>query len=132
MIDWTIEIPKIDAAAGRKHVDPAFVQAIRETENGSPGREFGVLSETAPTYEEQLRICVTTVAHRLSSFPTNPFTRSPSGRLIYNHQFIAYFAGIWAPYNANNDPTDLNRNWYNNCCSFYARAINSEHPQQVA
>ena len=40
----------------------------------STGREYGVLSVSAPTYAEQLKIACNTVVHRLWSFPGNPLT----------------------------------------------------------
>ena len=120
MIDWTVELPKIEAAAKKFHIDPAFLQAIRHTENGRPGREFGVLSESAPTYDDQLRICCLTVSHRLVSYPLNPFTRDHESKLMYSPKWIAYFASIWAPTsNADNDPDGLNKFWYQNCLKAY-------------
>lgn len=123
MIDWKIETPKIETEASLWAVDPRFVETIRHCENGDAGREFGVLSETAPTYGDQLRICCETVAHRLSSYGINPLCRTPNGRLRYSNSWIAYFAHIWAPSKAKNDPTNLNANWYENAVKFYEHLL---------
>ena len=120
MIDWINEKPLIRDAAREKGIDPAFIMAIRHTENGGPGIEFGVEPPGRYAYDEQLRICVTTVAHRLETFqPTNPLVRNTTGRIVYTPRFIAYFAGIWAPLSVANDPTNLNHNWPANCQQAY-------------
>lgn len=124
MIDWAKETLEIEDASELKKVDPAFIMAVREAEAGKSGREFGVLSTNAPTYADQLRICIATVAHRLESFPGNPVMRDPFGRVRYSHAWIAYFASIWAPVGVDNDPNGLNKNWLANVLSFYQKHIN--------
>lgn len=124
MIDWTVEWPKIQAEAMARGVDPRFVRAIREQENGAPGREFGVLSVPAPTYTDQLAIAAQSVAHRLYDYTLNPtrpavFTFGTRG-ICYSDAFIAYFGSIWAPLRVANDPTDLNANWIPNVKKFYS------------
>ncbi|HUO04402.1 MAG TPA: hypothetical protein VMU16_04295 [Candidatus Binataceae bacterium] len=114
MIDWTIEWPKIVAQAVAHGVDPRFIRAIREQENGDPGREFGVLSVQASTYDEQLQVCCVSVAHRAGVFDANDpplFERLPIEGLYYSDAFIQYFGKIWAPMKAANDPGNLNANW---------------------
>lgn len=119
MFDFEGEKEKIRAASALKNVDWLFVCAIRKQENGSAGREFGVISEAADNYDDQLRICVASVAHRVAAYQLNPLVRTPEGRLRYSVSWIAHFAGIWAPVGAKNDPTELNENWFPNVCSFY-------------
>jgi hypothetical protein len=128
MINWQAEKSLITTAATARNVDPFFIMAIRQAENGSPGREFGVLSQSAPTYDDQLRLCVSTVAHRLESFPGNPLVRDAFGRIRYNAKWIAYFASIWAPVglDVKNDPTGLNSNWVKNASAFYEEHIDGK------
>jgi hypothetical protein len=125
MIDWSSETILIEDAANAKNIDPFFVMAIREAENGAQGKEFGVLSTTAPTYADQLRICVATVAHRLESFPANPVERDSFGRIRYSLKWIAYFQSIWAPVGLDvaNDPNRLNLNWLTNVEASYVKFI---------
>ena len=128
MIDFAKERPLIEAACLLKNIDPAFVCAIRQAENGSDGKQFGVLSSNAPTYNDQLRICIATVAHRLESFPGNPLCRNSFGRVRYNAKWVAYFQSIWAPVGLDiaNDPTHLNDNWLQNVLKFYESHIDGK------
>lgn len=123
-VDWPTERPLIEAECQLRNVDVAFIMAIRQIENGGPGKEFGVLSVSAPTYADQLRICVSTVAHRLESYTVNPLTRNPFGRVTYNPKWIAYFAAIWAPGGVQNDPNGLNKNWLPNVLKAYTEHQN--------
>lgn len=120
MIDWIQERPLIAAEASLYHVDPMFIETIRHCENGREGEEFGVRSVPAPTYHDQLRIACETVAHRLVTYGVNPLIRTVSGRIRYSSNWIAYFAHIWAPDKADNDPTNLNANWYQNALKYYS------------
>jgi hypothetical protein len=88
-----------------------ILMAIRSAENGAAGREFGVLSVSAPTYAEQLHIATKTVLHRLWSYPGNPLTVMPGGTLRVSDQWVAWFASHWAPQGVVNDPKGLNANW---------------------
>ena len=122
MIDWLIESPLIEQASDEYNVDPAFVKSIRQQEHGGDGRQFGVISVAAPTYDDQLRITCITVSHRLASFTGNPLTRGPvSRRLVYSPDWIKYFANIWAPVSA----SLLNESWLPNVISFYAKWVAS-------
>jgi hypothetical protein len=124
VVDWIKEKPLIVAACVEYGLDAAFVMAIRVAENGAPGREFGVLSVSAPTYADQLRICCETVAHRLETYLDNPTVRNGTGRIIYRAAWIHYFASIWAPGDANNDPNHLNSNWFLDTSTAYRKYQN--------
>lgn len=130
MVNWQTEKIQIEDAAEAKEVDPCFIMAIRQAENGAPGKEFGVLSQSAPTYADQLRICVATVAHRLESFPGNPLVRNAFGRIRYSPKWVAYFQSIWAPsgldVHVDNDPNGLNANWLKNVLAFYEAHIDGK------
>jgi len=122
-IDRKTEYVRILPIAARHGVDPAFILSIRIAEDGRPGREFGVLSVDAPTYEEQCAVACNSVAHRIfdmctSERPDHAFTFS-RGRLSYSDWFIQAFAHTWAPPHVSNDPTQMNANWYNNVKAIY-------------
>ena len=120
--NWSLETPTIEKIAADFYVDPFFVSAIRRAESGGPGRELGVLSESAPTYEAQVRVACATVRHHLVCYSGNPLTQIQSlhcQRLCYSKAFIQQFANGWAPRGANNDPTGLNKNWFENVCFAY-------------
>lgn len=125
MIDWKTELPKIKLMAEAYNVDWRFLCAIRNSENGGPGKEFGVLSVPAPTYGEQLRIAASSVSHRLTIYCRDV----KAAGLPYSDDFIHYFANIWAPQEADNDPLGLNANWDGNCASFYAKICGGWTPQ---
>lgn len=115
--DFNVEWPKILLAATTKGVDAYFIAAIRVTENGAPGREFGVLSVSAPDYDAQLRVTCNTVRNQLLAFGGNWFDYN--GRLSYQKAFVKSFAQSWAPSSASNDPTHLNANWLENAWDTY-------------
>jgi hypothetical protein len=110
------------------------VAAIRKAEGGGPGREFGVLSVKAPNYAAQLEVCCQTVRHRLLEYDQDNQTLEPyeapdgTQAVAYGQDFIDWFAGIWAPNGAPNDPSGLNQNWSKNVSYWYLHLIDLEHP----
>lgn len=124
---WEEEVEKIERVAHSLGIDPLFVAAIRKAEGGRDGREFGVLSVPAPDYNSQLRICCNTVKNFLAAYDTNPFSvimsKGAIKRLIYSGNFIASFARKWAPIGAENDPRNLNRNWFTNVTNWYSKFV---------
>ena len=121
---WEEEIREILPVAHRYGVDPQFIAAIRKAENGRPGREFGVLSIPAPTYNDQLIACVKTIRKYIRDYPRNPFVFTKNLeqelRLIYSPEFIAYAGSRYAPVKASNDPDGLNNNWVKNVMKYYS------------
>lgn len=111
----------------RHGVDPFFIAAIRCHEDGGAGREFGVLAEPAPTYQQQLAVCCKTIRSYLAAYLASPFTIRPTTfgcrRLCYSDKFIAYAAGRYAPARANNDPTNLNQFWAHGVAQFYVTLL---------
>lgn len=100
-------------------VPAAFLAAIRIAENGRAGREFGVLSESADTYEAQARIAALSIRNnsyryvaRFKEWPTDA-----QGGL--SEAFTKFMAARWAPVGATNDPTSLNANWPRNVWRVY-------------
>jgi hypothetical protein len=131
---WQDEAALIKIAAAKYGLDWHFVAAIRKAEDGGPGREFGVLSVKAPTYGAQLDLCCQTVRHRLVQYDQDSqalaLHQAPDGKqtVVYAPDFISWFAGIWAPNGASNDPDGLNRNWSRNVGYWYLHLTDLEHP----
>jgi hypothetical protein len=115
------EAPLIQEAASRAGIDARFLLALRRTENGGPGREFGVLSVPAPTYDDQARVAAETVRRNIERFErTGRSAVDPaSGR--YTEDFIRFFSGRYAPIGAANDPAGLNRHHAGNLLKLYDR-----------
>lgn len=132
-MSWLDEWAAIKVEAFRTGVDPYFLAAIRKTENGGPGKEFGVLAVSAPTFQDQLRVCAATVRHRLVEYnqnhPVFASYRCPNGEsvLIYVQGFIGYLGSIYAPVDAGNDPNGLNLNWVRNVTWQYQHLIDAAH-----
>lgn len=95
-------------------VPATFLAAIRIAENGRAGREFGVLSEQAETYEAQARIAALSIRNNIFRYVVRfrdwPVDRT--GRL--SESFTKFMAARWAPEGVTNDPTGLNAHWPKN------------------
>jgi len=107
-------------------VPAAFLAAIRLAENGRPGREFGVLSEAADTYEAQARVAALSVRNnqyryvaRFKEWPVDA-----QGRL--SEAFTKFMSSRWAPVGVENDPANLNANWPGNVWAYYSGSSVSE------
>ena len=106
-------------------VDARLLAAVRLAENGGPGREFGVLSPSTPTYEEQGRVAAETIRNVIDRYQLsnghNPV--GADGRLTID--FLRYFSrggpGYlgYAPIGARNDATNLNAHHFRNVLEFY-------------
>lgn len=117
---WIDEVRFILDASVVYGVDPYFIAAIRRAENGGPGREYGVISVAAPSYEEQLDVCCKSVRNKLIKYTGNPLTLYKT-RAGYGADFIGFFQSTWAPIGAENDPNGLNKNWVGNVTKIYEK-----------
>lgn len=126
------EWPIIEQMAGQANLDPCFIGAIRWAENGGEGKQFGILTVSAPTFTDQCRVYCNTIARYIAEYPTNPLQyvvhprieNSPlyvSRRVLYTTAFIEYVSHRYAPVGAGNDPQGLNNNWINNVSQWYRR-----------
>ena len=100
-------------------VPATFLAAIRIAENGRAGREFGVLSEAADTYEAQARIAALSIRNnqwrhvlRFKEWPVD-------GTGFLSEGFVKFMQSRWAPIGADNDPNGLNANWSRNVWRVY-------------
>lgn len=115
--DWEQAI--IAETARRKGVDPVALAAIRLAENGGPGREFGVLSVSAPTYQAQADVTANSLKNSEARYRDARGLSPKDGAGHYTPEFWQFFADRWAPIDATNDPQGLNRHWFNNVTAFY-------------
>jgi len=90
------------------------VYAIRRSENGGPGREFGILVKGVDTYRQQAGWCAATVRKNyerwLKTKPADPMNIPV---------FIVFLGSKYCPVGASNDPTGLNKNWVGNVTDWY-------------
>ena len=124
---WDDEVAAIKRSADLRGVDWAYIAAIRREENGKIGREFGVLSRSAPDYQTQLDTCCATIRTHLNEFPTNPLlmvtTATGPRRIIYRNEFILYSGHRYAPLGADNDPEGRNVFWPGNVRAIYRQML---------
>ena len=110
-------------------VDYRLLIALRQTENGRPGREFGVLSVPALTWDDQANAAAVTIRHTIGRFWIHTGDDAwDDTRTRYSDAFLRYFSrggpgyDGYAPLKAENDPKDLNSNHYPNLLTFYRLA----------
>ena len=111
----------IRETAERAGVDVEFLTPLRKIENGGPGRELGVLSVPAPTYEAQARVAAETIRRNLQRFEATGGQPIDSRTGRYTEEFVRSFSARYAPIGAANDPTNLNRHHAPNLIRRYAQ-----------
>lgn len=97
---WELEIVNSVSAEYRlSDWQRQLLVAIRKSENGRPGREFGVLHPRAinTTYRNQAQWAAGSIKKRCP-----------------DEGSLSVFAARWAPIGAANDPDGLNGNWEKN------------------
>lgn len=82
---------------------------IRKIENGKQGKEFGVLTKEAMRFAND--------KDPMKSFITQARWAAGTIKKRYKGN-LEKFAKRWAPVGAENDPTELNKNWLKNA-KFY-------------
>lgn len=118
-MDWHDEL---DAMWREAHADLALylaLIALRRTEGGGSGREFGVLSQSAPLYTQQLRVARISIKNYEDRFQYNPAFAVRDINNLYTDDFLTAFSHKWAPLKADNDPHGLNANHATNFIRFY-------------
>ena len=115
------EATVIEREAARTGVDPALLAALRRVENGRPGREFGVLSVSAPGLEDQARVAATSIRNAASRFERQGGQAIDPATGGYTDGFLRFFSARYAPVGAANDPHGLNRHHAQNLQRLYAR-----------
>jgi hypothetical protein len=103
---------------GRYPVNPfALILAIRESERGRSGLEFGVMHPEAreTNLRTQAEWAIGTVKNNLERFENQTEEKD----------FIAFLGKRYAPVGAENDPENLNQNWIKNVRYWYDAFANS-------
>ncbi|MFB3819755.1 MAG: hypothetical protein ACE147_19025, partial [Candidatus Methylomirabilales bacterium] len=103
------EMDVIGREAARTGVDPALLVALRRTENGPPGREFGVLSVPAHGLKAQARIAANSIRNSIARFRAAGGDAVEAERGGYTRDFLRFFSARYAPVGADNDRQGLNR-----------------------
>lgn len=119
----------IKAVAIQHGIDWRILKALRQTENGSSGREFGVLAVPAVTWTEQAEVAARTIRHTIGRYwqhikvdPWDDQTGAHTG------DFVRYFSvggpgwPGYAPLGAGNDPGHLNEHHAVNLLRLYGAA----------
>lgn len=108
--------------AQRTGIDPSLLAALRRVENGGPGREFGILSVSAPGLEAQARVAANTIQRTLARFERlgGEAVDGATGR--YTDGFLRFLSARYAPIGAANDPMGLNRFHAENLVALYRKA----------
>jgi hypothetical protein len=92
------------------HQNLALLFAIRKTENGGPGVEFGVLHPKAKgtNLRTQAGWAAATIIKNRGRHDANK-----------DGDFVSFLGSRYAPKNAENDPQGLNANWIKNATHHY-------------
>jgi len=104
---------------GQYPVNPfALILAIRESERGRSGCEFGVMHPEAreTNLRTQAEWAIGTIKKNLERFEKQSEEKD----------FIAFLGKRYAPVGAENDPENLNQNWVKNVRYWYDAFTNSE------
>ena len=122
----TQETAVIAHEAARTGVDPSLLSALRRTENGGVGREFGVLSVAAPDLGAQARVAANTIRNTQARFEQAGGTVVDAASGRYTDAFLHFFSSRYAPVGAQNDPAGLNRFHAANLIANYRRATGTK------
>ena len=113
-------------------VDPDLLAALRLTENGRKGREFGVLHPgamigddpqvtPAASFRTQAQWAAGTISKNAQRY--QKAYEKPAFR--YTEDFVRFFSERYAPVGAGNAPTNLNAHHTRNLLEHYAREMGS-------
>jgi hypothetical protein len=122
----TDEALVIAREADRTGVDPSLLTALRRTENGGPGKEFGVLSVPAPDVGGQARIAANTVRNNVVRFERRGGIAVDPSSGRYTEDFLRFLSSRYAPVGAQNDPNGLNRFHAANLIAHYRKASRTD------
>ncbi|MEN6455801.1 MAG: hypothetical protein ABFD10_16245 [Prolixibacteraceae bacterium] len=98
----------------------AFMLAVRMTEQGRAGREFGVMAQGAidTDLETQAEWTMSTLVKDTKRWYADTLA---NGKKKSDYAgFIFYFGDKWCPIGADNDPNNLNQYWIPNFQKYYS------------
>jgi hypothetical protein len=105
----------INRVAEEYRLDPIetkLLHGIRAIEQGRKGREFGVLNQEAMRFEND--------PDPVKSLETQARWAAGTIKKRFTGD-LKDFADRWAPIGAENDPDNLNKNWYPNILDYMSR-----------
>ncbi len=96
-------------------IDPALVDAMIKAEGGEVAfiRAVKISVSTVDTLDRAVEIACRTICHRMMDFVQLDNVRVKS--------FVGYLGSKWAPIGAENDPTNLNKNWISNVIKLWGK-----------
>lgn len=126
----------------RLNVPAELIMAIRMAENGGEGREYGILPSGTiqktryaedtgyRTLQGEFRTYVNDGEKQLAWAARTVQKNQERFNLDHkNHaDFISYLASVYAPHDAPNDPSKLNKNWEKNV-RFYYEKLKDQKPK---
>lgn len=123
------ERARIILVAEKHGIDARLLAALRQTEAGRAGREFGVLIPGETTWEAQANDAARTIRHVIGrmwkSLDADAWNESTAR---YSDLFVRYFSSGGPGYTGyapvtvppvDNDPNNLNSNHYKNLSTYY-------------
>ena len=130
------ELAMISFHAKRVGIEPELLLAVRSAENGTPGREYGVLpkGKTRKRYANDNGVVYNGLFYPYASetekqcaWAANILAKMSAGTCKMTPQErIARIQEKYAPLNVSNDPRGLNRNWTTNVLKHYNAAISDK------
>ena len=91
-----------------------IVAAIRYSENGGKGREYGILHRRCkPTYRSQAGWCAATVQKNWDRYEQH------GGDTEDIQEYINFLGNVYCPLDDSRDITGLNQYWQKNVTTFY-------------
>lgn len=106
--NWAVEAPIIWAVARGSPALFCALVALRKVENGGDGRQFGVLTVPAPTFEDQLEVAARSIRNHVERCRVKGLRVYDPVTGLFTEEFLRDFSQRWAPLGAGNDPNDLN------------------------
>jgi len=100
-------------------IDPCLLLALRTTENGRTGLDFGVMRPGIDTFDWQLTVACRIIQNGMNRYARMTGQKASEWDWRFRGEFIGYFSSIYAPIWANNDSTNLNNNHLKNLLAFY-------------
>lgn len=101
----------VAAAARQFGLDPKLIQAVVVAE-GNILKAVQCSIPSIKSREKALEVTCRSAAHAMSDFIKRDLVDLHGESLPA--QFVSYWGARWAPRGAQNDPTDLNKNWPRN------------------
>lgn len=100
-------------------IDPCLLLAMRTTENGWSGLDFGVMNPSLDTFDWQLTMSCRIVQNNINRYKRMTWDNASTEGGSFSSEFIGFLSSIYAPIGADNDPNNDNNNHLRNLLTFY-------------